>query len=699
MGVVYEAHDPRIDRAVAIKTIALGGLDARETAVFEARFEAEMRFAGRLQHQNIAALYDTGREGDTAYIVMELVPGQDLRRLLAAGRRFEPAEAIGIVGQLLAALDYAHRRQVIHRDVKPANVMLQDDGLVKLCDFGVARPADDEATRTQGVMVGSLHYASPEQVTGLPIDTRTDLFSTGALLFELLTGERPFKGASEAEVLNRIAHAETPSCRSLAPQVPPEVDAAIQRAMAKRPADRFASAEAFALALGVPLPSAGGTGSTPLRLPPSGDRTAAAAAAPAGVSRRLIWIGGGVVAGAALIWAMFGRAPAGPADTPAAPLRVAGSASAPAPQASSGAVSAPVPPTAAPEVVAGAGSMPAPSGMRPQTPPAPTMAPVPMSAPAPAVASAGRSPSAPSPAAAPSASRPSWPSPPPASTERRADAASSPAAPRASSAPAVTPAPASRPAPGPWQARLACGPKRTTPLAQGSDALNTGFTIEVDGPRLSWRRDTPFLTMAVTGRFDEAGRFQAEGQGTRRDRGEALIERAEGSHVPSSGALVGRVWLLRARDQAVLRDCELTATPGAPPPVPVPAVADRSFPELPQGEWDGEMHCAAAAGPEAAGPSGRPLTTPATVTVDGKRLRITREGAAISESAEGAIDAGNRFTASGTGRAKLRRGTWTVQIEGEFLRQPVRLQGRVQLLRSDDGSLARECSLRASPRP
>ena len=215
MGVVYEGHDPQIDRTVAIKMIALDALSTQERALFEARFRAEMRSSGRLQHHNIAALYDTGRDDGTAYIVMELVTGHDLKWHLANGPRFSLQQAVGITLQLLTALDYAHGRQVIHRDVKPANVMLQDDGVVKLCDFGVARLAEADATRTQGMLVGSLRYASPEQILGQPIDARTDVFSAGVLLFELLTGVLPFKGQSDVEVLHRIATEPAPSSRSV----------------------------------------------------------------------------------------------------------------------------------------------------------------------------------------------------------------------------------------------------------------------------------------------------------------------------------------------------------------------------------------------------------------------------------------------------------------------------------------------------
>ncbi len=130
MGVVYEGHDPQIERAVAIKTIAIDSLNEQERALFESRFRAEMRSSGRLQHQHIAALYDAGRDGGTAYIVMELVQGQDLKQRLAAGERFSVEQAVQITLQLLAALAFAHRHEVIHRDVKPANVMLRNDGVV-----------------------------------------------------------------------------------------------------------------------------------------------------------------------------------------------------------------------------------------------------------------------------------------------------------------------------------------------------------------------------------------------------------------------------------------------------------------------------------------------------------------------------------------------------------------------------------------
>jgi len=215
MGIVYEGYDPQIDRAIAIKTIALDPLDETERGTFEVRFRAEMRSAGRLQHQNIAAVYDTGRDAGTAYIVMERVTGQDLKRRLARGERFSLTQVLDIAAQLLAALQFAHERQVVHRDIKPANVMLQDDGVVKLCDFGVALLADPDATRTNGWLIGSLGYTSPEQILGQPVDARTDLFSAGVILYELLTGKLPFQGAAGVAVLHRIATEEAPSLSSI----------------------------------------------------------------------------------------------------------------------------------------------------------------------------------------------------------------------------------------------------------------------------------------------------------------------------------------------------------------------------------------------------------------------------------------------------------------------------------------------------
>lgn len=366
MGVVYVGHDPQIDRPVAIKTIALQALSADEQAMFEARFHAEMRSSGRLQHHNIAALYDTGRDGGTAFIVMELVDGQDLRRRLAAGERFTMAQALDIMTQLLAALAFAHRHHVIHRDVKPANVMLRDDGVVKLCDFGVARLTDADATRTQGLVVGSLGYASPEQIAGQPLDERTDVFSAGVVLFELLTGRPPFQGRTDAEVLHRISTFEAPSARALNAAVPPELDAAVRQALARDPDQRFASADDFARA----LRAATGASTNPGAEPPI-----AATAAPTQPRRRrrALWLAPVAALLAVAAWALWRMLTPAPAPTVA---------SAPAPTASTASpASSAIPQTASTEASAPASAaLPVPAAASPVAIPAPTR---PASTPAP----------------------------------------------------------------------------------------------------------------------------------------------------------------------------------------------------------------------------------------------------------------------------------------------------------------------------
>jgi eukaryotic-like serine/threonine-protein kinase len=250
MGMVYEARDPNLDRRVAIKTIKVENLSAEASADYEARFRTEARSAARLQHPNIVSVYDSERHGDTAYLVMEYVQGDDLKQHLDGGKRYSVEQSVSIVRDLLAALDYAHRQNIVHRDVKPANLLVEASGRVKLTDFGVARIQDSgEATRTKGSMVGTLKYMSPEQVQGLSVDARADLFAAGIVLYQLLTGKRPFDGESEFAIIHQIVsqHPALPS--SINPQLPAALDAVVERALAKQREDRFASAQEFALAL------------------------------------------------------------------------------------------------------------------------------------------------------------------------------------------------------------------------------------------------------------------------------------------------------------------------------------------------------------------------------------------------------------------------------------------------------------------
>lgn len=265
MGLVYEGRDPNLDRRVAIKTIKVENLTDEEAAEYEIRFRTEARSAARLQHPHIVSVYDSDRDGDIAYLVMEFIQGQDLKHHLDQGQRYTLRQAVSIMSDLLAALDYAHQQGVVHRDIKPANLLLEADGRVKLTDFGVARIQDSgEATRTKGTMVGTLKYMSPEQVHGLPIDARSDLFSAGIVLYQLLTGTRPFDGTGDYDIIQKIIGQAPPPPTHLNPQLPAAIDEVITQALAKSREDRYASAQAFSAA----LQAAAGLAADPTITPP-----------------------------------------------------------------------------------------------------------------------------------------------------------------------------------------------------------------------------------------------------------------------------------------------------------------------------------------------------------------------------------------------------------------------------------------------
>jgi hypothetical protein len=251
MGVVYEARDPKLERTVAVKTILKGHLlDAAMAGEYSARFVREAQAVARLAHPNIVTVFDFGEQDDIAYLVMEFIRGRELAALLEEGRPLAPARAVTIVEQLLAALSYAHERGVVHRDVKPANVMIDDAGHVKLTDFGVARLADAGAERTlPGTMVGTPSYMSPEQIQGLAVGSRTDLFAAGVVLYQLLTGHKPFAGDTGWAVQKQIVQEEPAPPSSLVPGLARGFDVVVARALAKRPDARFASAADFAAAL------------------------------------------------------------------------------------------------------------------------------------------------------------------------------------------------------------------------------------------------------------------------------------------------------------------------------------------------------------------------------------------------------------------------------------------------------------------
>ncbi len=250
MGLVYEGRDPNLDRRVAIKTIKVENLSDEAAAEYEVRFRTEARSAARLQHPNIVSVYDSDRDGDIAFLVMEFIQGDDLKHHLDKGEVYTLEQTVGIMGDLLSALDYAHKQSIVHRDIKPANLLVQASGRIKLADFGVARIQDSgEATRTQGSIVGTLKYMSPEQLEGRPIDARADLFAAGVVLYQLLTGQRPFDGDTDFAVIQKIVSHTPATATSFNPKLPPALDAVVAKALAKSRDLRYATALEFADAL------------------------------------------------------------------------------------------------------------------------------------------------------------------------------------------------------------------------------------------------------------------------------------------------------------------------------------------------------------------------------------------------------------------------------------------------------------------
>ena len=244
--MVYEGLDPTLDSSVAVKTILKSMvIDVETERAYSARFAREARAVGRLNHPNIVQVYDFGEQGDVAYIVMEFIEGRELRDFFEAREEFETGEAVRIMGELLDALEFAHEAGVIHRDVKPANVMLDAQRRVKLADFGVARIQDGSDRSKGGTLVGTPAFMSPEQISGSKVDRRTDLFSAGIVLYQLLTGAPPYAGDTVAEILRRVQSEEPFAPSALDPEVDPVIEGVCLRAMARDPRRRYPSAEAL----------------------------------------------------------------------------------------------------------------------------------------------------------------------------------------------------------------------------------------------------------------------------------------------------------------------------------------------------------------------------------------------------------------------------------------------------------------------
>jgi serine/threonine-protein kinase len=367
MGIVYEGFDPGIERTVAIKTILPSQLAGAEVAGVMARFKREAQAAGRLNHPGIVAIYEYGEDiaqdisdeeatmmaapsaaasaQRVAYIAMEFVKGRELRDFFEKGERFPLPEVLRIMTEMLDALDHAHSQGVVHRDIKPANLILLGDGRVKVADFGIARIEASELTQT-GAVLGTPSYMSPEQFMGHPVDGRSDLFSCGVILYQLLTGEKPFTGESTTTIMYKVLREEPVPPSELNLSLAPALDAVVKKALAKQPAQRFQNGKEFAQALHAAL--AGGSDApvaavptavtpapeTSLRAQASERAAASVAPAPAAGSHRSAGLWAAAAAAALLIAgggayvllasgrpapASVAQAPATPAAAPAAP--------------------------------------------------------------------------------------------------------------------------------------------------------------------------------------------------------------------------------------------------------------------------------------------------------------------------------------------------------------------------------------------
>jgi hypothetical protein len=260
MGVVYRGLDEALEREVALKTLTVEGtLDAESRL----RFEVEAKAAARLQHPNIVTVYELGEDRGLPFIAMEMLPGADLEALLRSGEPMALGEKLDVVIQVCRGLAYAHERGIVHRDIKPSNVRLLDDGTAKIMDFGIAKLGSTHLTKT-GMMVGTVHYMSPEQVRGQPLDGRSDIFSVGVILYELLVGQRPFRGEGATQILYKIVHEEPPppDLGSLG-ELGPRLEAILSQALAKDREERFASAAAMADALATLTEEAGAATAVP----------------------------------------------------------------------------------------------------------------------------------------------------------------------------------------------------------------------------------------------------------------------------------------------------------------------------------------------------------------------------------------------------------------------------------------------------
>ncbi|MDH4172551.1 MAG: protein kinase [Betaproteobacteria bacterium] len=241
MGVVYRAEDPSLDRIVALKTISLRDADEDRKA-YEKRFLLEAKAAGKLTHPNIVTIFDYGEEEDTAYMAMELLEGEDLRARIRQGD-IPPMEAVEIALQVADGLGFAHEFGVVHRDVKPGNIMLLERGAVKIMDFGIARMRHADSSKTStGMVLGTPRYMSPEQISGQPVDQRSDIFSLGTVLYEMLTQTSLFAGQDVNQIAHNVTSAEPAPPSHVHPGLPQMLDFIVARALKKDPSVRYQDA-------------------------------------------------------------------------------------------------------------------------------------------------------------------------------------------------------------------------------------------------------------------------------------------------------------------------------------------------------------------------------------------------------------------------------------------------------------------------
>ena len=245
MGVVYKAVDPIIDRTVAIKTINLN-LSRQELEEYEARFQQEIKAAGRLNHPNIVTIYDVGKTEQVAYMAMEFLEGKELKDMIATGQIPPADQIVDIISQVADGLSFAHQQDIVHRDVKPSNIMVMKGGIAKITDFGIARLPNSAVKTMTGLILGSPRYMSPEQVIGKAIDARSDIFSLGVVLYEALTGVAPFDGDNVNAIMYATVNTTPPPPSAHSRGVPAMLDLIVAKAMAKLLEDRYQSIKELA---------------------------------------------------------------------------------------------------------------------------------------------------------------------------------------------------------------------------------------------------------------------------------------------------------------------------------------------------------------------------------------------------------------------------------------------------------------------